>query len=422
MALGDIKTYTIEYTGLELQVDAIDNGDGTTQIVIKCITGYADINALYWNDGVADNDDFSLGTKKDSSLNMNGTGENWDGGLKLSSTGLGTAGTGKSTYLTEGETLNALTINYSWDTLDTIGVRATSTSNPEGSIKGVGGDPDVTEAPDISVNDPACVVEGNEVTFTISLTQAYDYDIVIAYHTEGGTATQEDDYTGTSGEITIAAGQTVGTVTVTTSDDDAVEDAHEHFTLVLDSAQVNLDDDATLELNLTANITDASGEGCIEDNDTGGGGGGPPPTDNFEDNGHDLSYTTFYFGTTEGDTQGVYDGEPTGGKNGNLPDGVYTVKIDGWPGGNGGDLDDYYDDVLAYIIANDSNVDADTEVLGVAIHAGEGKPEDEEDFYAVADNTNGSASDPYPDPPVDPAIASEVDQVIPYSQIFPSIP
>jgi hypothetical protein len=163
MSLGDIKNYTISYSGLELQVDAIDNGDGTTQIVIKCITGYADINALYWNDGVADNDDFSLGTKKDNSLNMNGTGENWDGGVKLSSTGLGTAGTSKDTYLTAGETLNAFTINYSWDTLDTIGVRATSTSNPEGSIKGVGGDPDVTEAPDISVDD-VCVTEGETAT------------------------------------------------------------------------------------------------------------------------------------------------------------------------------------------------------------------------------------------------------------------
>src|SRR5262245_16401129 len=55
----------------------------------------------------------------------------------------------------------------------------------------------------------------------------------------------------------------------------------------------------------------------------------PVPTDDtpdhFPDNGHALSYATFYFGTTSGDVKGVYDGEPFKGNN--PPDGVYTVKI-----------------------------------------------------------------------------------------------
>ena len=54
---------------------------------MKCLEGFADINALYWHDEIDDGSSCSLGTKKDSSLNMNGTGEDWDGGLKLSSTG-----------------------------------------------------------------------------------------------------------------------------------------------------------------------------------------------------------------------------------------------------------------------------------------------------------------------------------------------
>jgi hypothetical protein len=280
MATGDIKTYTIEYDGLKLTVDAVDNGNGTTQIIVKCIEGYADINALYWNDGVLDGSSFDLGTKKDNSLNMNGSGEDWDGGVKLSSAGLGTAGTDKSTYLTAGETLNAFTINYSWDTLDAIGVRATSTSNPEGSIKGVGDDPVVTEAPAISVADAACVIEGGTSSFTINLDQAYTYDITITYQTQGGTATEGADYTGVATQtVTIAAGQTSAIVNIATIDDSDVEGAvDEHFTLHLVSAQVNLDGDAAFEISLP--ITDANGDGCIEDDDSdGGGGGGNPPGD-----------------------------------------------------------------------------------------------------------------------------------------------
>lgn len=134
----------------------------------------------------------------------------------------------------------------------------------------------------------------------------------------------------------------------------------------------------------------------------------PPPVDNFENNGHALSYVTFYFDTTNGDTKGVYDGEPSRGTN--TPDGVYTVKVnfDGDFSGNSGDFDDYYAQLLQAIIATDANVDENTVVLGVAIHAGEGDPKLYEDFYALDGDPQPEL---YPDPPVDPAIANEVDKV-----------
>jgi hypothetical protein len=136
MAIGDIKTFTITYAGLELEINAIDLGGGQTTFSVTCVSGYADINALYWNDGIADGSNFDLGTKKDNSLNMNGTGEDWDGGVKLSSTGIGPMGEAKPTYLQAGETYN-VTAAVDWATLDTLGVRATSTSTAEGSIKGM---------------------------------------------------------------------------------------------------------------------------------------------------------------------------------------------------------------------------------------------------------------------------------------------
>ena len=147
------KTFTIEYAGLTLVVEATDNGNGTTSISIKCVEGYADLNAFYWNDGVDDGTSFALTGKNTSSLNMNGTGEDWDGGLKLSDTGLGKEGTTKATYLTLNETYPSFNINIGIDNLDTIGIRATSTSTAEGSIKGVAGVDEETNAPPVANND-----------------------------------------------------------------------------------------------------------------------------------------------------------------------------------------------------------------------------------------------------------------------------
>jgi hypothetical protein len=420
MALGDIKTFDIVYNGLVLQVDAVDNGDGTVQIVIKCITGHADINAIYWGDGdkVANEDGGLKGfdAKKDASLNMNGTGQAFDGGLKLSNAGLGTDGVNKPTYLTAGETMDAFTITADFDDLKTFGLRATSTSNPEGSIKGVDSSAEETKAPEISLADADCVIEGGKSIFTINLSNAYDYDITISYKTVGGTATDGDDYTGATGTVVIKAGQTSATVEIDTIDDPDVEGAdNEHFTLQLTGATVNLDGDEASELSLA--IADADGEGCIIDNDVGGGGGGGgPSTDHFFDNGHDLSYATFYFGTTGGDTRGVLNGEPVGGQNGNLPDGVYTVKIN-FPGGNGGDLDDYYQDIIDYLVANNPNVAATTPVLGVGIHAGLGNPATSEIFYAIDDDPNDV--DVVPTPPGDLAQNNEIDATLDYALVFP---
>lgn len=144
----------------------------------------------------------------------------------------------------------------------------------------------------------------------------------------------------------------------------------------------------------------------------------PPKEDHFPDNGHALSYATFYFGTTDGDTQGMPNGDPVPGKDGNPPDGVYTVKIN-FPDGEGNDLDDYYADILAYIIENDPNVDADTPVLGVAIHAGEGDPKLYETFYEIDNDPNDE--DTVPSPPGDQAIGNEVDTVIQFDDVFPTV-
>ena len=107
----------------------------------------------------------------------------------------------------------------------------------------------------------------------------------------------------------------------------------------------------------------------------------PPPVEQFPDNGHDLSYATFYFQTADTQLNGNPDGDlKGGGTGGNTPDGVYTVKANFAGAANGGDLDDYYADLLADIIVLDPNVTPLTPVLGVAIHAGGGTPNDDVAF------------------------------------------
>jgi hypothetical protein len=272
MSVGDIKSYNIVYTGLELKINVIDIGNGQARFEIKCITGSADINAIYYNDGVADGNSYNLG----GSLNMNGSGIDWDGGIKLSDAGLGKAGWDKQTALTAGESY-VFDTTLDWLKLDDLGIRATSTSTAEGSIKGVDGSADVTYAPKISVADAACIIEGNASTFAISLEKAYDYDVFVTYSTLGGTAAEGDDYNGLTNQIVkIPAGSTSVNVQVATVDDGAVE-SDEHFTLTIDS--VRLDIPGTDLVSATAYMADGAAEGCIQDNDApdnGGGDGGHP--------------------------------------------------------------------------------------------------------------------------------------------------
>ena len=229
MALGDIKTFDYVYgvngADLTLKIVAIDMGVGGTRFMVSCEKGYADINALYWGDnGVADTSQFDLGTNKDNSLNMNGAQldgakVDFDGGVKLSSVGLGqpvvmptpivgdtlTAG-GKLTYLTAGESFH-MDNAIAWDTIDVLGVRATSTLAGGGSIKGVDGGDNITEAPKVKV-DGACVTEGNpgddvNMQFTIRLEKAYTYDVYVSWATDLGDGS---DYVNASGVVKIPAG------------------------------------------------------------------------------------------------------------------------------------------------------------------------------------------------------------------------
>ena len=88
--------------------------------------------------------------------------------------------------------------------------------------------------PTVSVAD-ASGDEGDVVRFAVTLTRQAGADVTVTWHTTDGTA-GVDDYTAvTAGTLTIPAGQTTGTLTVTTAFDDEAEEP-ETFSVTLDSA------------------------------------------------------------------------------------------------------------------------------------------------------------------------------------------
>ena len=173
-----ITSYTCIENGLSFTVNIYQLPSGKFEAAITVLEGHADFNAIYFGDEVDDGSSFAFGGK-DQNLNMNGrdldhdgNAVDWDGGIKLSSPGLGRSGVSKETYLTSGETMTvSLPSITSFDQLQNIGIRATSTSTPEGSIKCVlNQDDDESGEPDPEV--AAAETDTNPSLATIQLPPA----------------------------------------------------------------------------------------------------------------------------------------------------------------------------------------------------------------------------------------------------------
>lgn len=139
------KVFLCEENGLTYTVTVYQADDGSFKAQIEVLEGHMDVNAVYFGDDDFSGESASLG----GPLNMNGGGSlyqgesvQWDDAIRLSDPGLGPLGTDKETYLAEGDMLEVDLDIDSLDEIDFFGVRATSTSTPEGSIKCVAGDPE----------------------------------------------------------------------------------------------------------------------------------------------------------------------------------------------------------------------------------------------------------------------------------------
>lgn len=108
--------------------------------------------------------------------------------------------------------------------------------------------------PELNINNPNSVAEGNNITFTVSLSAASGKAISVNYTTASDTATEGSDFNDATGTLNFAAGETSKTFTVTTLNDALDEIDNETFT-------------ATLSSPSNASINDGSGTGTITDND-----------------------------------------------------------------------------------------------------------------------------------------------------------
>lgn len=143
------RLFEYQENGLSYTVNVYEQ-DGKFFADITVNEGAMDVNAVYFGD--SDLSGASAALK--GPLNMNGGGSvyegepvQWDQAVELSRPGLGTEGTDKETFVSEGETLNVPLDISSIDEIDFFGIRATSTTTDAGSIKGVSGDPETPDEP-----------------------------------------------------------------------------------------------------------------------------------------------------------------------------------------------------------------------------------------------------------------------------------
>ena len=136
--------------------------------------------------------------------------------------------------LAPGETSKTITVEVLGDTADepdeTVRLQIASPTNATLGTNSRGDG--IIEDDDLGVlrTGPASVTEGNtgstNMTFTLTLTAPAGEEVTVNYADAGtGTATSGTDYTAlTAGVVTIAAGQTTGTITVEVQGDTETED------------------------------------------------------------------------------------------------------------------------------------------------------------------------------------------------------
>jgi hypothetical protein len=189
------------------------------------------------------------------------------------------ANTGTLTFA-PGETSKTITVTINGDTLDEAnesfsvvlsGVSSNATLQDD---TGAGSITDDDAPPTISIADQS-VAEGNTgtktLTFTVTLSAASGLPVTVNYATAGGTATSGTDFVAANGQVTIPAGQTSGTFTVTINGDTTVEQ-NENFTVTLTNPTNATFADATATGTITDDdsaVTISIGDATVTEGDSG---------------------------------------------------------------------------------------------------------------------------------------------------------
>lgn len=212
-------SYGAENSGLHFTI-AYDTS--THEFTVTSLQGSFDLNALWFSDGNTTSDGFTL-VKSENSLNMNGSNTVWEGDgtsstekitwddyQKLSSTGLGSEGTSKETFISDGEsTTFEAPADFDPEVMTTLGVRATSVNGSD-SIKWVDTEAVMTEDSPWGANP--YVVEGEALVEGEDGTAGEPGEQGNAGETGAETGTDSTDATlpgmdGTDGSNATTAGQ-----------------------------------------------------------------------------------------------------------------------------------------------------------------------------------------------------------------------
>ena len=145
---------------------------------------------------------------------------------------------------------------YKVDVIDgllTLRLRDLGGSDPNVCIIGLDIVTATPPVPSLSINDVSIIESDSstkDLNFTVQLSRSSDQAVTVDYSTANGSAVAPSDYTATSGTLTIPAGQTSQTVSVSVNGDTTVES------------------DETFYVNLSspngATIADGQGKGTIE--------------------------------------------------------------------------------------------------------------------------------------------------------------
>ena len=178
-----------------------------------------------------------------------------------------TTGIGKIITFAAGSATATLTIDPTADTIlesnETVALTlATGTGYTIGTTTAVTGtitNDDSSLLPTINLSANQTIVEGltspQNVTYTVTLSNASSQAITVQYTTANGTATAGSDYTSTSGTLTFNAGITSQVINIPILND-SINEPNEAFTLTLSSpTNANLGATTTATTTITDTLS-----------------------------------------------------------------------------------------------------------------------------------------------------------------------
>uniref|UniRef100_UPI004048BC5C VCBS domain-containing protein n=1 Tax=Polynucleobacter sp. TaxID=2029855 RepID=UPI004048BC5C len=254
-AVNNSGSYQSPYINVELQ--KIASGSGSTSVTVKLVDG-ADgtrsggerevgitANLTWASDG--NSATFTLPTQSLSGYYYDTSGNRYDLSLEnvdsdllsLSASGVDVPASlniklqsmlAKLSAISPGSLLGAgefhLSVSSSLPLVDAHGANIDSFAVPI----------EISSTPAVTVFAADATVQEADVskTVTLYLSEARDTDVTVNYHLGGGTATSGNDYTATSGTLTIAAGLTSGSISLPILADSAAE-GNETVRVIIDS-------------------------------------------------------------------------------------------------------------------------------------------------------------------------------------------